>query len=157
MKYSIIVAVYNRVGEVEELLASAEKLDFQRNAFELLFVDDGSQDGFKEYIESYKSVSGLNIRAIYQQNQGPGAARNNGMANSQSDYFIFVDSDCMFPPNYLEELDKKVDDYDSCGGPDTDHPSFAPLLKAITYSMTSFIGTGGTRGGSEKVGKFYPR
>lgn len=157
MKYSIIVAVYNRVGEVEELLDSAERLDFSRDAFEILFVDDGSQDGFKAYIESYKSASGLNIRAIYQQNQGPGAARNNGMANSRSDYFIFVDSDCMFPSNYLTELDKGVAMFDACGGPDADHPSFAPLLKAITYSMTSFIGTGGTRGGSEKIGKFYPR
>lgn len=157
MKYSIIVAVYNRVGEVKELLDSAEKLVFDRAAFEILFVDDGSQDGFKSYIENYKSASKLNTRAIYQQNQGPGAARNNGMANATSDYFIFVDSDCMFPPNYLEELDKRVGDFDACGGPDTDHPSFAPLLKAITYSMTSFIGTGGTRGGGEKVGRFYPR
>ncbi len=157
MKYSIIVAVYNRVGEVEELLNSAEDLVFERNAFEILFVDDGSQDNFKSYIESYQSRSALNIRAIYQENKGPGAARNNGMSNSDSDFFVFVDSDCMFPPNYLTELDKKADQFDACGGPDTDHPSFSPLLKAISYSMTSFIGTGGTRGGSEKVGKFYPR
>ena len=157
MKYSIIVAVYNRLGEVKELLETAEKLDFERNDFEIFFVDDGSQDGFKEFIENYKSTSGLNTRAIYQKNQGPGAARNNGMANSDSEYFIFVDSDCMFPPNYLSELDKRVSEFDACGGPDTDHPSFSPILKAINYSMTSFIGTGGTRGGSEKVGKFYPR
>lgn len=157
MKYSIIVAVYNRLDEVQELLASAEELDFSRDAFEIFFVDDGSQDGFKDYIESYQSPSGLNTRAVYQKNQGPGAARNNGMAHSTSDYFIFVDSDCMFPPNYLTELDKRVVEFDACGGPDTDHPSFSPLLKAISYSMTSFIGTGGTRGGGEKVGKFYPR
>lgn len=157
MKYSIIVAVYNRLGEVKELLESAEQLNFPREDFEIFFVDDGSQDGFKDFIESYQSPSGLLTRAVYQKNQGPGAARNNGMQNSGSAYFIFVDSDCMFPPNYLEELDKRVSDFDACGGPDTDHPSFSPLLKAISYSMTSFIGTGGTRGGGEKVGKFYPR
>ncbi len=157
MRYSIIVATYNRLGEVKELLETAEQLDFDRDAFEIFFVDDGSQDGSKEFIESYQSPSGLRTRAIYQKNQGPGAARNNGMANSESDYFIFVDSDCMFPPNYLTELDKRIAEFDACGGPDTDHPSFSPLLKAINYSMTSFIGTGGTRGGSEKVGKFYPR
>ncbi len=157
MKYSIIVAVYNRLDEVKELLDSAEAMDFPRESFEIFFVDDGSQDGFKEFIESYQSESGIQTRAVYQKNQGPGAARNNGMANATSDYFIFVDSDCMFPPDYLSELDKRVSDYDACGGPDTDHPSFSPLLKAISYSMTSFIGTGGTRGGGEKVGKFYPR
>lgn len=149
--------MYNRLDEVKELLESAEALIFPREGFEIFFVDDGSQDGFKELIENYQSPSGLNTRAVYQTNQGPGAARNNGMQNSTSDYFIFVDSDCMFPPNYLEELDKRVAEFDACGGPDTDHPSFSPLLKAISYSMTSFIGTGGTRGGGEKMGKFYPR
>ena len=74
MKYSIIIAVYNRLEEVKELLESAEKLEGNRCLFELLFVDDGSKDGFKEFIEQYHSASGLQIRAIYQQNQGPSAA-----------------------------------------------------------------------------------
>ena len=47
MKYSIIIAVYNRLEEVKELLESAEKLEGDRRLFELLFVDDGSKDGFK--------------------------------------------------------------------------------------------------------------
>ena len=89
MKYSIIIAVYNRLEEVKELLESAEKLEGDRRLFELLFVDDGSKDGFKEFIEQYRSASGLQIRAIYQQNQGPGAARNYGMSKAQGEYFIF--------------------------------------------------------------------
>lgn len=159
MKYSIIIAVYNRLGEVYELLASAEKLEGNRDDFEFLFVDDGSNDGFKLYIENYKSISGLNIRAIFQENKGPGAARNYGMENSKADYFIFVDSDCMFPTNWLSEIEKAQDKqaFDAFGGPDSCHESFSPLLKAINYSMTSFIGTGGTRGGKKSVGKFYPR
>ena len=106
MKYSIIIAVYNRLEEVKELLESAEKLEGDRRLFELLFVDDGSKDGFKEFIEQYRSASGLQIRAIYQQNQGPGAARNYGMSKAQGEYFIFVDSDCMFPPQWLAEIEK---------------------------------------------------
>ncbi|WP_340111698.1 glycosyltransferase [Maribellus mangrovi] len=159
IKYSVIVAVYNRVDEVQELLQSAEKLEFDRKNFELLFVDDGSKDGFQQFIEKYKSESGLNIRAIYQENKGPGEARNNGMLNALGDYFIYVDSDCMFPPHWLKEIDKEVvkNNFDAFGGPDTFHPSFSPLLKAINYSMTSLIGTGGTRGSKKSVGKFYPR
>lgn len=159
MKYSIIIAVYNRLEEVKELLESAEKLDGDRSLFELLFVDDGSKDGFKEFIEQYHSTSGLQIRAIYQKNQGPGAARNQGMSKAQGEYFIFVDSDCMFPPQWLTEIEKAQNEhhYDAFGGPDTCHPSFSPLLKAINYSMTSFIGTGGTRGNKKHVGRFYPR
>jgi len=159
IKYSIIIAVYNRLEEVQELLASAEQLQGDRSLFELLFVDDGSKDGFKTYIENYKSTSGLQIRAIFQQNQGPGAARNHGMREAKGEYFIFVDSDCMFPPHWLQEIERvqAKHPYDAFGGPDTCHASFSPLLKAINYSMTSFIGTGGTRGNKKHVGKFYPR
>lgn len=159
MKYSIIVAVYNRLDEVKELLATAEQLDFNFADFELLFVDDGSNDGFKEFIDAYTQSSSLQIRTIYQQNQGPGIARNNGMQNASSDYFIFVDSDCMLPPHWLKEIDQSLEKnkWDAFGGPDTAHSSFSPMIKAINYSMTSFIGTGGTRGSKKSVGKFYPR
>lgn len=157
--YSVIIAVYNRLDEVKELLDSAEALEGDRSLFELLFVDDGSKDGFKDFIRQYSSPSGLQIRAIFQQNQGPGAARNFGMSQAKGDYFIFVDSDCMFPPHWLTEIEKtqRIQSYDAFGGPDTCHPSFSPLLKAINYSMTSFIGTGGTRGSKRHIGKFYPR
>lgn len=159
LKYSIIIAVYNRTNEVLELLESAEELDFERNKFEFLFVDDGSKDGFRQFIENYQSPSGLQTRAIYQENQGPGEARNNGMRNAQGQYLIFVDSDCMFPPHWLRTIDNDIQKYayDAFGGPDTCHESFSPLLKAINYSMTSKLGTGGTRGQKKSVGKFYPR
>ena len=159
MKYSIIIAVYNLLDEVKELLDSAERMEGDRELFEFLFVDDGSKDGFREFIEQYRSASGLQIRAVYQKNQGPGAARNHGMREAKGDYFIFVDSDCMFPPHWLREIEKVQNEhhYDAFGGPDTCHPSFSLLLKAINYSMTSFIGTGGTRGNKKHVGRFYPR
>lgn len=158
IKYSVIVAVYNRLDEVKELLPSVEALEFDKSRYEFVFVDDGSSDGFKEFIESYQSE--VNIRTVYQENKGPGEARNNGMRNAQGDYFLFVDSDCILQPKWLQQIDDAVEEhaYDAFGGPDTCHESFSPLLKAINYSMTSFIGTGGTRGGSKKaVTKFYPR
>lgn len=159
LKYSIIIAVYNRIGEVKELLSSAERLDFDRDKFEFLFVDDGSKDGFQDFLKNYQSATGLKTRSIYQENKGPGEARNNGMRNSEGQYFIFVDSDCMFPTNWLRTIDTVVQEnsFEAFGGPDTCHDSFSPLLKAINYSMTSIIGTGGTRGSKKSVAKFYPR
>jgi len=159
LNYTFIIPVYNRLSEVKELLLSAENIDFDRKRFDFLFVDDGSDDGFREFIENYRSPSGLIISAVYQDNQGPGAARNHGMALAQGDYFIFIDSDCLFPSNYLKTTDSALSKYkyDAYGGPDTHHPSFSRLLKAINYSMTSFVGTGGTRGGKNQVGKYYPR
>jgi len=160
MKYSIIIATYNRLEEIKELLASAEKLEFPREQFEFVISDDGSKDNTEEFIKNYKSASGLNLRYLFQQNKGPGEARNKGMRESQGDYFIFVDSDCMFPPEWLQKIDDHLlkEPLDAWGGPDTCHESFSPLLKAINYSMTSFIGTGGTRGSKKSVQKkFYPR
>ena len=159
LKYSIIVPVYNRLEEVKELLESAEKLDFDRSEFEFLFVDDGSNDGFSEFISAYHSETDLQIQVIFQQNQGPANARNNGMASTTANYMLFIDSDCMLPPQWLNEIDNgiAVYDLDAFGGPDTFHPSFSPLLKAINYSMTSFFTTGGIRGGKKKLDKFYPR
>ncbi len=160
MKYSFIIASYNRLEEIKELLASAEKLDFDRAAFEIVISDDGSKDGTGDFVKQYQSASGLQLIYIVQENKGPGEARNHGMSNAHGDYFIFIDSDCMFPPDYLQKVDAHLqsETLDAFGGPDTCHPSFPPLLKAINYSMTSFIGTGGTRGSSKSVSKkFYPR
>ena len=159
IKYSLIIAVYNRLDEVKELLASAQEMTFDKTRYEIFFVDDGSTDGFKEYITSYNGNSALNIACAYQKNQGPGAARNHGMQKAAGEYFIFVDSDCLFPPHWLSAVDDALSThgYDAFGGPDRFHPSFSPMIKAIDYSMTSFLGTGGTRGGKRSVGKFYPR
>ncbi|WP_346862605.1 glycosyltransferase [uncultured Draconibacterium sp.] len=159
MKYTIIVPVYNRTNEVAELLQSAEQLNYNRDNFEILFVDDGSSDELGKFIHSYRSESNLAIRYIYQENTGPAEARNNGMANSSGDYFLFLDSDCLLPPQWLNKIDSALAEhqYDAFGGPDTFHDSFSPLLKAVNYSMTSFIGTGGIRGNKNSFERFYPR
>jgi glycosyltransferase involved in cell wall biosynthesis len=160
VKYSLIIASYNRIEEIRELLASAEMMIFDRKEFEIVISDDGSKDGTGEFVQQYKSPSGLQLLYIHQENKGPGEARNHGMRSAHGDYFIFIDSDCMFPEDYLQKVDAHLKQHplDAFGGPDTCHPSFSPLLKAINYSMTSFIGTGGTRGSSKSVSKkFYPR
>ncbi len=159
MKYTIIVPVYNRLDEVKELLGSAENIDFPRNEFEILFVDDGSKDGLKEYLENYESESKLQIRAIYQANQGPGKARNNGMKEAYGEMFIFIDSDCLLPSEYFISIDEYLNKYplDTFGGCDAAHDSFSDLQKGINYAMTSFITTGGIRGKKKHLTKFEPR
>ena len=107
------MAVFNRIDEVKELLASAEQLEFDRHAFEFLFVDDGSPDGFRQMLEQYQSATGLQTRALYQSNQGPGAARNHGMREAQGRFFIFLDSDCMVPPHWLRAIDTKIEEDES--------------------------------------------
>jgi GT2 family glycosyltransferase len=81
------------------------------------------------------------------------------MRKALGDYFIIFDSDCIIPPDYLSEVDKALrEDYVDCfGGPDRALASFSNIQKAINFAMTSFLTTGGIRGGSEKIGKFQPR
>lgn len=160
MKYSIIVATYNRLEELKELFNSVEKLDFPSNKYEFVISDDGSTDGTKEYISELQKNLSFSIQYLFQKNQGPGAARNAAMETAKGEYFIFIDSDVMLPPEWLKTIDQFLEEHklDAFGGPDTCHDSFSPLLKAINYSMTSFIGTGGTRGNKKSVQKkFYPR
>lgn len=159
-RFSVIVPSYNRIDELAELMDSFIALINhypQHPPFELLVVDDGSTDGTVKLLESIQTPFQLSV--ISQANLGPGAARNRGMAEAQGEYFLFLDSDCTVPPEYLAEVDRALTEHqwDAFGGPDTYREDFSPLLKAINYSMTSFIGTGGTRGSKESVTKFYPR
>jgi glycosyltransferase involved in cell wall biosynthesis len=132
-------------------------MDYPPDDFEWVVVDDGSSDGTREYINNL--AVDFAIQYHYQQNQGPGAARNRAMAEARGQYFIFLDSDVIVPETYLAAVNQSVkeESWDAFGGPDDSHPSFPPLLQAINYSMTSFIGTGGTRGRADSVTRFYPR
>ena len=155
MKFSIIIPVYNRPDEVEELLESLTKQ--KSGNFEVVIVEDGSVEKCDKIVGSYQSK--LDISYYFKENGGPAMARNYGMEKAKNDYFIFFDSDCIIPETYLETTDKVlVESYsDAYGGPDAAHESFTTVQKAISYTMTSFFTTGGIRGGNEKMEQFKPR
>ena len=155
MRFSIIIPVYNRPQEVDELLESlcAQTL----KDFEIVVVEDGSKEKCDLVCEKYKDR--LNLNYYFKTNSGPGPSRNYGAERSHGDYLIILDSDVIVPENYLEIIKKELDrePCDAFGGPDSAHPSFTPIQKAINYAMTSFFTTGGIRGGKRKMDKFYPR
>ncbi len=159
-KYSVIVPSYNRREEIRDLLDSFLKLRLPEKAVELIIADDGSTDDTRQLVESYFPAFPVKLRFLHQQNKGPGAARNMGMAEAEGDFFIFVDSDCTMDRDWLVNIDTALNENgaDAFGGRDSFLPNFPPLLKAINYSMTSFITTGGLRGRKgKKLAKFYPR
>jgi len=153
---SIIVPVYNRADEITAFLGSF-KAQTHKDGWEIIIVDDGSTDNLKDVVKSFADL--LTLKYFFQQNKGPGEARNYGMREASGNLLVFIDSDCTVPPNYIEKLVSYCeDDFDACGGPDTQKDDFPPFLKAVNYSMTSFLGTGGTRGSKGKsVAKYYPR
>lgn len=155
MKYSLIIPVYNRPDEVDELL---ESLCHQTHKdFEVLVIEDGSQNKCEEVVQRY--LSSLDVRYFYKENSGPSPSRNYGAERSRGEYLLILDSDCVLPPGYIQAIDEELArrDADAFGGPDRAHESFTPVQKAINYAMTSFFTTGGIRGGKKKMDKFYPR
>ena len=155
-KYSIIVPVYNRPDEVDELLESLTKQTLKD--FEVIIVEDGSIKPCKDVCEKYANI--LDLHYYAKENSGPGQSRNYGAERSNGEWLIILDSDVVLPEDYLEAVEKSLASSTSIvawGGPDAAHPSFTPVQKAISYSMTSFFTTGGIRGGKAKLDKFYPR
>lgn len=155
MKYSIIVPVFNRPDEIDELLESLTRQTF--NDFEVIIVEDGSQKPCKEVCDKYTDK--LNLKYFMKENSGPGQSRNYGAERSEGEYLLILDSDVVLPENYLYAIEEELhrDKADAFGGSDRAHNSFTDTQKAISYSMTSFFTTGGIRGGKKKMDKFYPR
>ncbi len=155
MLFSVIVPVYNRKDELDELMHSLTK-QISKN-FELIVVDDGSLDKCDVIVDKY--INELNVKYFFKQNSGPSLARNFGVEKSQGEYLIFLDSDCIAPEEYIAEIEKELNykDSDAFGGADRASSSFSNKQKAINYSMTSFLTTGGIRGKSKSIDKFYPR
>ncbi len=156
MKYSVIIPVYNRPDEVAELLDSL--LVQEDGDFEVVIVEDGSTVPCRAITES-AAAKGLDVKYHFKENEGRSIARNYGMERAIGDYFVFFDSDCVIPPDYFVKLDKALtgNQLDCYGGPDAAHDSFTDTQKAINYSMTSFLTTGGIRGGKLRLEKFVPR
>lgn len=153
--FSLIIPVFNRPDEVNELLESLTK---QRcKDFEVIIVEDGSQVPCDAVVKNYSDL--LDIHYYNKPNSGPGQSRNYGVERASGEYLIVLDSDCIIPEGYLDAVKAELNaaPADAFGGPDRAHESFTDIQKAINYAMTSFFTTGGIRGGKKKLDKFYPR
>ncbi len=153
--FSVIVPVYNRRDEVEDLLRSLTR-QTDKN-FEIILVEDGSTERCEDIALRYSSE--LDLRYFYKANEGRSIARNYGLEHATGQYFVFFDSDCVIPPDYFRTLgDELANHYVPCfGGPDAASDDFTDVQKAISFSMTSLLTTGGIRGGKVQMEKFVPR
>ena len=155
MKISLIIPVFNRPEETGELLQS---LSLQTDLdFEVIIVEDGSTLSSEPVVEKYRDL--LNISYYFKENSGPGPSRNFACEKASGSYVIFLDSDCVLPEGYVQIVRETLESNftDAFGGPDQAHKDFTNFQKAINFSMTSFLTTGGIRGGNEKMEKFHPR
>ena len=153
--FSVIIPVYNRPAEVEDLLRSLSEQ--MCKDFEVYLVEDGSTLRCEDIAARYQDK--LDLHYHYKDNEGRSIARNYGIERASGEYFIFFDSDCVIPSQYFETLKRELErEYVDCfGGPDAASDDFSDVQKAINFSMTSFLTTGGIRGGKVQLEKFVPR
>ena len=156
MRFSVIVPLYNRPDEIEELLESLTRQSC--TDFEVLVVEDGSTQDARAIVEGFKEK--LDIQYFWKENTKQGFTRNFGFERAKGDWFVVFDSDCLIPSTYFEAVSAHLDahpEIEVYGGPDAAHPSFTDLQKAISHAMTSPLTTGGIRGGKRSVGTYHPR
>lgn len=154
-KYSVIVPVYNRPEEIKELLESLIQQAYRN--FEVIIVEDGSTNTCRDIVDSYRDK--LQLEYIFKQNSGPGPSRNVGYAMAKGEFMIVFDSDCIIPPEYFRVVEEALNknSFDAWGGPDRAHQNFTLLQRAMAYTMSSVLTTGGIRGNKKSVGSFQPR
>jgi len=144
MLFSVIIPVYNRPLEIKELLESLTLQTYKN--FEVIIIEDGSLFTCEDILGQF--ASDLNLSYFFVENMGQGFARNYGMRHAKGDYFVLFDSDCIIPSQYFEILSTAIisGKLDAHGGPDAADQNFSHFQKAINYSMTSLLTTGGIRG-----------
>ncbi len=154
-RFSIIIPVFNRPDEVDELLASLTRQTDK--GFEVLVIEDGSTIPCDEICRKYEEQ--LDLHYYFKPNSGRSETRNFGMERASGDWFVIYDSDVIVPPHYIATVraELKKNPVDCYGGPDAADASFSDIQKAINYSMTSFMTTGGIRGATKNKAKFSPR
>jgi glycosyltransferase involved in cell wall biosynthesis len=157
---SIVTPTFNRLDELAHLIKSIKHQTLDYKYFEMIISDDGSSDGTREQIKNWQKEVLFKLVYVFQKNLGPGVARNNGVKVSRGELIVFIDSDCEADKDWLKNIYSSFlkNEFDAFGGPDYAKDDFLPVQRAINFSMTSFLTTGGIRGHNNKmVGKFYPR
>ena len=154
-QFSVIIPVYNRPQEVKEILSSLTTQSFRD--FEVIIVEDGSSIRCEEIIDIFRDQ--LRIEYFYKPNTGPGPSRNFGFTKAKGNYFVVFDSDCILPPHYFQSVISALQEnhWDAWGGPDKARNDFTLKQRAMGYTMSSVLTTGGIRGGEKRLGWFQPR
>ena len=157
---SVIIPSYNRKGELERLLAALSGQTLPCDRFEVIVIDDGSNDGTREWLAEHASGFGFSFAWFAQERQGPGSARNLGMKHAAGGIFAFIDTDCIPQPDWLEQLIKPfaADGVGAVGGREIINERDPLLMRCFHYLMTAPLTTGGMRGKEGKrLARFYPR
>ena len=157
MKFSLITPTFGRPEEVTEFLESLTHQEY--TDFEVIVSDGTPGDALRPALKRFEGTTTYPLQLLHVEYLPVSDARNLAARHANGEWMIFLDSDCLIPPGYLQAVDEglKHQSLDVFGGPDAAHASFTTLQKAISYSMTSFLTTGGIRGREKSTATYYPR
>lgn len=110
--FSIIVPTFNRPGKLESALKSFSKLDYPRERFEVIVVDDGSHAPLDAVIKLCRDKYALTL--LKQNNMGPASARNLGAEKAKGDYLAFTDDDCELDHTWLKMIAERIKSAPGC-------------------------------------------
>ncbi len=102
--FSIIIPTCNRPKQLTACLLSLVRLEYPRDCFEVIVVDDGSDQPMDSVVTQVEKR--LTIKLISQKNAGPAAARNKGAEHAKGIFLAFTDDDCRPRPDWLRVLAK---------------------------------------------------
>ncbi len=120
--FSVIIITRNRAKIIGNVLSTICALDFPRDLFELIVVDNGSTDGTSEKVDGIMRQSGVTFKIIPEAVAGMCRARNAGIRQSEGNWVIFLDDDALVPENWLEAYRQAIAMYPEAaalGGPAT--------------------------------------
>lgn len=103
--FSILIPTCNRPGKLTTCLQAISQLEYPRDQYEVIVIDDGSKQSLAAIVSNFESQ--LEIILIKQENAGPAAARNTGAKNASGKYLVFTDDDCEPTPSWLQAISKK--------------------------------------------------
>jgi glycosyltransferase involved in cell wall biosynthesis len=98
---SLVIPTYNRIGRLKQVIVALEEQDYPLDRFEVVIISDGSSDGTDAYLGTLSTP--FIVKPVFQNNQGPAAARNRGIELAEGPIVLFVDDDVVPAPQLVSE------------------------------------------------------
>lgn len=106
MRISVVIPTYNRSEKLKACLNALANQNFDKSQYEVLVIDDGSQDNTQEILKKNQRRFPVPLRIFSQPNQGQGVARNRGIEEAHGDIILFIGDDIIVTSEFLKEHDR---------------------------------------------------
>lgn len=139
-RFSIVIPTYGRAESLAQCLHGCAALEYPRDQYEVIVVDDGDAESTRLAVADYVHL--LALAYIPQpQRMGPARARNAGVAAAKGEYVVFIDDDCIPEKRWLRELDAVLSSSDDvvCAGGSIQNDSSGNVYAAASQNLVDFL------------------